>query len=324
MPATAIPSRYRPVYRADGTLHTDHFASLVVPMFEQVRGAASDAEFQTLLDKITAALNRAANVRFPLDRPGTDYRRFETIYNYALMVVMATAWWMERNKMGLEALERALGTCVPAQGLARLKHESEVWRDVLAFFTGAADGGLRQVSDSHWQPVTSVPANNPPATSGAGKPVTNSAERCKSERFLTPHKNKKAGPLAKGWVLVETIRNGLADGSLPLNAKGAPVQVDREGRTFLQVPEVFEWCQQRMASAVPARTLANQFSRLGICTRTRGGKDLLRGGRRSQKRYQQGFVVEEAQIFWDGPPPADDFYILHLTAHSFGGEVAKV
>ena len=96
------------------------------------------------------------------------------------------------------------------------------------------------------------------------------------------------------------------------------MQVDREGRTFLQVPEVFEWCYERLDAEVPPKTLVNQFGRLNICTRTRKGQNLLRGGRRNQKAYQQGFVVEDPSLFWDGEPPADQFYIRHLTRHGFG------
>ena len=136
--------------------------------------------------------------------------------------------------------------------------------------------------------------------------------------FVRPDRSQWAQPLARGWVLVEAIREGLQDGSLPYNRKKAWVQVDREGRTFLQVPEVFEWCCERLDMDVPPKTLVNQFGRLNICTRTRKGQNLLRGGRRNQKHYQQGFVVEDPALFWDGDPPADEFYIRHLTRHGFG------
>ena len=313
---TAIPPCYAQVYRADGTLPTSDFTSLVVPMFERVREAAGDAEFQVLIETISAALNRAANVRFPLGRPGTDYRRFETLYNYALMVVMATAWWMERNQLGPEALESALEACVPAQGLARLKHEPEAWQDVLAFFTGEADGGLRQVSGMPWQSAPPAPKSRASIPTGETAPKRTAGTG--SERFLTPHSSQWANPLSKGWVLVDAIRDGLRDGSLPYNRKQSWVHVDREGRTFLQVPEVFQWCYERLDVDVSPKTLVNQFGRLNICTRTRKGQNLLRGGRRNQKTYQQGFVVEDPELFWDGKPPADQFYIRHLTGHGFG------
>lgn len=274
-----------------------------------------NAEFQALLEKITAALNRAANVRFPLDRPGTDYRRFETVYNYALMVAMATAWWLERNSLGLDALESELASLVPAQGLARLKHEPQVWQDVLAFFSGEPGGGLRQVSGMHRQPAAPAPESSP--SNPSAKAAPKHAASTKSERFLTPHRSQWANPLSKGWVLVEAIREGLRDGSLPYNHKQAWVQVDREGRTCLQVPEIFEWCYERLDADVPPKTLVNQFGRLNICTRTRKGQNLLRGGRRNQKAYQQGFVVESPDLFWDGEPPADQFFIRHLTRHGF-------
>ena len=314
-PVTPVPQVYLPLYRADDTLPADQFARLVVPMLEVVREAADDEVFRALLERITAAQHRAANVRFPLGRPGADYRRFETVYNYALTAVMVTAWWMERHQWGPDALKRALATCVPAPGLARLQREPEVWQDMRAFFTGDADGGLRQVSGTQW--LLATPAH-PPITGGQATPSAKPRNDAGSERFLTPKRSQWANPLANGWVLVEAIRDGLRDGSLPYNRHQAPVQVDREGRTFLQVPEVFEWCYERLDAEVPPKTLINQFGRLNICTRTRKGQNLLRGGRRNQKAYQQGFVVEDPNLFWDGEPPADQFYIRHLTRHGFG------
>jgi len=316
-PATAIPPIYAPLFRADGTLRADQFERQVVPILEQVRKVASDADFQALLATITAALGRAANTRFPLDRPGADYRRFETIYNYAVIVVITTQWWLHHHKRGLEALEDTLTTAIPAEGLARLKREPAVWQDIRACITGeAADGGLRQVAGIHWQPAAPAPSGTPPIPPSVSAPQPSTNKRC--EHFLTPHRSQWANPLTKGWVLVETIREGLRDGSLPYNRKQAWVQVDREGRTFLQVPEVFEWCYERLDAEVPPKTLVNQFGRLNICTRTRKGQNLLRGGRRNQKAYQQGFVVEDPNLFWDGEPPADQFYIRHLTRHGFG------
>lgn len=314
--AAEIPYCYRALYRADGTTHQTQFKSLVQPMLDQVSQSATDAEFQTLLSQITGALNRAVDVRFPLDRAGADYRRFETIYNYALIVVMTMAWWMQRNKWDPDTLENALEAYIPKPGLTRLKHEPDVWDDVRAFFTGGADGGLRQVSRVNWQSIAPAPENHPLMPSADSEPQSTS--NSKSERFLTPHSSQWANPLSKGWALVEAIREGLRDGSLPYNRKQAWVQVDREGRTFLQVPEVFEWCYERLDAEVPPKTLVNQFGRLNICTRTRKGQNLLRGGRRNQKAYQQGFVVEDPSLFWDGEPPADQFYIRHLTRHGFG------
>ena len=128
----------------------------------------------------------------------------------------------------------------------------------------------------------------------------------KADKFLTPHSSQWANPLAKGWALVEAIREGLRDGSLPYNRKQSRVQVDRKG----ELPAGTRSLRVVLRAPRPGRspkTLVNQFGRLNICTRTRKGKNLLRGGRRNQKQYQQGFVVEDPNLFWDGEPRLTSF-----------------
>ena len=294
----------RALHRADGTQSEAQFQQQTLPLFQALHLAAqqrdpgtADQTLTTLLMSIAQACQRAGNHRLPKGQQVTDYRRFETLYNYALISAMAIAWHMDAAELEQGGQQALAETLIPPTGLARLRQEALVWEHWQAFFEGRDDGGLREVATSQKQKEPS-----PEAT---------------ADKFLTPHSSQWANPLSKGWVLVEAIREGLRDGSLPYNRKQAPVQVDTEGRTFLQVPEVFEWCHERLNAGVPPKTLVNQFGRLNICTRTRKGQNLLRGGRRNQKAYQQGFVVEDPSLFWDGEPPADQFYIRHLTRHGF-------
>lgn len=319
----------RALYRADGTQSEAQFQRLTLPLLQELHRAAQQRDpataeqaLTTLLMSIAEACQRAGNHRLPKGQQVTDYRRFETLYNYALISAMAIAWHMDAEALELGGQTALAETLIPPQGLARLRQEALVWEHWQAYFEGREDGGLREVAGRSALPgrAPETPAStsspNPGESTTPSKQTSN--PQATTEKFLTPHSSQWANPLSKGWALVEAIREGIRDGSLPYNRKQAPVQVDREGRTFLQVPEVFEWCHERLDSDLPTKTLVNRFGRLNICTRTRKGQNLLRGGRRNQKSYQQGFVVEDPSLFWNGEPPADQFYIRHLTRHGFG------
>ena len=320
----------RALHRADGTQSEAQFQQQTLPLFQALHLAAqqrdpstADQALTTLLMSIAQACRRAGNHRLPKGQQVTDYRRFETLYNYALISAMAIAWHMDAAELEQGGQQALAETLIPPTGLARLRQEALVWEHSQAFFEGRDDGGLREVAGRSALPgrvpETHASASSPnPGRSAIPQRQTEPSPEATADKFLTPNSSQWANPLSKGWALVEAIREGLRDGSLPYNRKQAWVQVDREGRTFLQVPEVFEWCYERLDAEVPPKTLVNQFGRLNICTRTRKGQNLLRGGRRNQKAYQQGFVVEDPSLFWDGEPPADQFYIRHLTRHGFG------
>ena len=318
------------LYRADGSQSRAQFEQQTLPLFRALHRSAvqrqavtAEPAMQALLEAITRACQRAANERLPRGGQVTDYRRYETLYNYALISAMAIAWHMDVARLERGGQVAVAENFLPPEGLARLQREALVWAHWQAFFEGGDDGGLRDVAGrsalpgqsetTRAQPVRHTTAKTPP---GSHAPVPEA--NTQGTLFVRPDRSQWAQPLARGWVLVEAIREGLQDGSLPYNRKKAWVQVDREGRTFLQVPEVFEWCHERLNADTPPKTLINQFGRLNICTRTRKGQNLLRGGRRNQKHYQQGFVVEDPALFWGGDPPAEQFYIRHLTRHGFG------
>ena len=326
IPSTDHPldGALRGLYRADGSQSKAQFARETLPLFqalhrEALRRDAATAEpaMQALLRTITGACQRAANERLPKGGQATDYRRYETLYNYALISAMAIAWHLDETDVDRGRAAVLAETFLPADGMARLQREALVWAHWQAFFEGGEDGGLRDIAGRSvgLGPCTADPGS-PASRSNARVPVpdANAPDRA----FSRPDRSQWAQPLARGWALVATIREGLQDGSLPYNCKRAWVHVDWEGRTFLQVPEVFEWCGERLDGHAHPKTLINQFARLNICTRTRKGHNLLRGGRRKQKHYQQGFVVEDPTLLWDGEPPHDEFVIRHLTQHSIG------
>lgn len=335
----ALDQALAALLQADGTLSRADFTTLTLPLFKKVHAEAvdrvgegtADADLADLIMRMAVACRRACDTRMPQGRAGSDYRRYETVYNYALITAMAVAWHMEAAGLPRGAHEPLALSLIPPAGLQRLQADPMVWNDWLAFFTDGEDGGLRRLAgrelspgdtadagraDNHesHQPNTAVLSEPPPCAQSV-QPLGNETV---DSHCITPPKNQWAGPLAAGWQLVDTIRDGLRDGSLAFNGKADWVQVDREGRTFLQVPEVFEWCQHRLGGDDTAKTLINRFGRLNICTKTRQGENILRGGRPNQKHYQRGFVVEDPAIFWEGNAPADHFYIKRLTQHGFG------
>lgn len=330
--------------QADDTLSRADFATLTLPMLKQIHAEAmsregestADADLADLMTAMAVACRRACDTRMPQGRAGTDYRRYETVYNYALITAMAVAWHMEAAAVPRGEHEELALHFIPPAGLQRLQADPMVWNDWLAFFTDGDDGGLRRLAGRQGSPgrageagradgrdfhQSGTAAKSKPPRSD--KPTHRPMSETTDNQCITPHKNQWAGPLAAGWQLVDTIRDGLRDGSLAFNGNADWVQVDRQGRTFLQVPEVFEWCQQRLAGDDTAKTLINRFGRLNICTKTRQGENILRGGRRNQKHYQRGFVVEDPAIFWEGDAPAAHFYIKRLTAHAFASNTSE-
>ncbi|MAT94429.1 MAG: hypothetical protein CME59_17755 [Halioglobus sp.] len=315
----------RALYRADGTQSNHQFQQQTLPLLHALHRAArrrdpatADQSLIRLMTSIVDACRRAANVRLPLGVPVSDYRRYETRYNYALISAMAITWYREAE--GLEpGEERVLAeTLLPSMGLERLREEPLVWEHWQAFFSGNADGGLREIAgqslptDSEAESTAVLPRSCGDRQEASKTPAGQHRDGT-GNAFLSPPSHRRANPQAKGWVLVDTIREGLRDGSLSYNDKASWVQVDKEGRTFLQVPEVFEWCHARLNPDVPPKTLINQFGRLHVCIRSRNGQNLLRGGRRHQNGEQQGFVIEDPALFWDGKPPTGQFFIRHLT-----------
>src|SRR5690606_32304002 len=90
------------LYRADGTQSQQAFQQQTLPLFqalhrltEQREPTAANHTLTALITTITRACHRASNHRLPKGHQVSDYRRFETLYNYALISAMAIAWYMD-------------------------------------------------------------------------------------------------------------------------------------------------------------------------------------------------------------------------------------
>ena len=326
-PPSSMEVALQDLFYADGTLSRQQFTNLVVPLLKHLHAACvkddpnrADDQFSDVIAAISQACHRLANHRLPLGQGADDYRRYETHYNYALITAMAIGWYVKHSASNTRNPLALLARWVPPEGQARLQREPQVWQHWQGYFSGEEDGGLRVIAsdtvalgEHAVSPLEAHPLRPNTTALPAGASTTPGSTT--SPDVEPPQGKPRANPLARGWRVVEAIRAGLREGSLAYNRPNAPVQVDAEGRTFLQVPEVFEWCAAQLPGSESPKTLMYQFDRLGLCTRTPKGRNLLRGGRRDQARYQQGFVVEDATIFWEDAAPADQFYIRHLTRH---------
>lgn len=367
---------------ADGTQSRMAFQANTVPLIRSVHTdvssqmSSADATDLTLalIADLSKACTRIAHRRMPVGRPGTDYRKYETIYNYALIVGMALEWRALKAGEG-GTIDLASGL-VPPSGCNRLCRYPMVWRDLENYLNADLnDGGLREVSQVPQGPLLSLlrsessdrqagdiagqavepgiliakgtssftqvadepehitseaishTVHDPPLPCTkveltAGLPpgsedesVLNNPEE-KQPAFVSLHPDNQPDCRALGWEVVEVIRDGLATGVLPHNDAGDWVQVDPEGRTFLQVPEVFDWASQQLSKPCSGKTAFNRFKRLNITVRSRKKKsDLLVGARRGQKPPQRGVVIEDACVLWTtaAPRPAQTFVIRHLT-----------
>lgn len=95
---------------------------------------------------IAQACRRAGNHRLPKGQQVTDYRRFETLYNYAPDQCDGDRLAHGRSRAGTGGQQALAETLIPPTGLARLRQEALVWEHWQAFFEGRDDGGLREVA----------------------------------------------------------------------------------------------------------------------------------------------------------------------------------
>ena len=114
--------------------------------------------------------------------------------------------------------------------------------------------------------------------------------------------------------MLKAIREGLEEGSLSFNQPGDAVQVDREGRTFLEHPAIFEWCIERLALNVDVKRVKNRFDRLKVYTRSTEGNQLFRGRLRKRDQRSRGYVLEDYSLLWSEAPPRGRFVIENITA----------
>ena len=290
------------LWQAEGTRSKTDFQAHIVPVYaslltELKRYTTAEIAEQRVIDllntTVTACCHRWS-VRLPMKRPGSDYRKYEIVYTYAVVTAMAVGCLARYAHH--QSPEQLAHTLLPKDGLARLRVDPIVWEDWLGYFQQAERGGLYAVS------VGSTSVQKPRTTASRNPSST-----------PKPSEQPSEPPVGSGRAMLAAIRQALADGSLSFNQPGDAIQVDSEGRTFLAHPAIFEWCIERLAMDVDVKRAKNRFDRLTLYKRSASGHQLFRGRLRERDPKSRGYVLEDAAVLWSEAPPTGQFVIEHVT-----------
>jgi hypothetical protein len=305
------------LWEAEATHDRRAFEENIVPVYVALLSALKKVQQDTeaeatviaLLNNTTAACHYRWSLRLPLKRPGSDYRKYEIVYTYALITAMAVDCLLAHDGDDQTLPASAAARILTADGLARLQEDAMVWEDWLGFFEHSEIGGLyaAAIRDKQWaQQRPQAQAENV-----ASEPGSEAAQPGPGTRMKQPAESKPAP--GSGRAMLAALREGLQDGSLSFNQPRDAVQVDRDGRTFLEYPAAFEWCIERLALDADVKRVKNRFDRLKVYKRTSEGRQLFRGKLRQRDPRVRGYVLEDASVLWSDPPPVGRFVIENLT-----------
>ena len=307
------------LWQAEGTHGRDAFEKAIVPIYtallaewqRSLPAQEGEARLLALLQATTAACHYRWSLRLPLKRPGSDYRKYEIVYTYALITAMAVDGLVDQSSEENPSPEALASRILPGEGLARLREDPVVWQDWLGYFEQSDIGGLYAASicDKNW--LKPKPASS--AHHGAETPDQAPAIQ-QVEQYDARTVNSSEQPAGSGRAVLAALREGLSDGSLSFNQPSDAVQVDRDGRTFLEYPAVLEWCMERLALDEDLKRIKNRFDRLKVYKRTPAGRQLFRGNLRQRDPRVRGYVLEDHSVLWSEPPPAGRFVIENLTS----------
>lgn len=306
--------------RALSALHTAHaaysqadFLEAILPIYQHLIGELQPVLDQSgaeqavieVMDKTTRACRRAARVLLPAGRPGTDYRSVEIDYTDALVTVMAVDCVLKTQPEDKDPPEIIAARLIPASLLNRLQSHPMVWEDWQGFFVQSPTGGLYAVS---------CEPNAIPSDSEARRaPVRAHNKAAESPRQNKTPKTPQQRSAATGWRVVDGIKACLADGTLSCNQPGDLVQVDAQGRVFLQTPAIFEAVKTMLGWEEGARNLENRFVRLNINRQAPGGWKRFRGKSLRSEPMVQGYVIEDSTLLWDTEIPPGRFVVQNVT-----------
>ena len=292
------------LWQAQGTHSKTDFNTYVMPMYTQLlkelrnHQSNDDAEQSliVLLNATTKACHHRWTVRLPMKRPGSDYRKYEVIYTDALVTAMAVGC-LQTHASPHCCPKQLAGQILPTDTLAQLQADPIVWEDWLGYFSQAERGGLYAVSICARQ-----------------APQTRRTEVHK--RALCAKQQSPPPPAGSGRAMLAAIKQALADGSLSVNQPGDAVQVDREGRTFLEHPKILTWCINQLGLEDDLKRTKGRFSRLKVHKRSAQGHQLYFGRRGQHEKRRVGYVLENPAVLWLGDPPSGPFIIEQVTRHT--------
>lgn len=300
------------LWQAEGTHDREAFEKAIVPIYtallvewqRSLPAQEGEARLLALLQATTAACHYRWSLRLPLKRPGSDYRKYEIVYTYALITAMAVDSLIDPSSEESPSPAALARRILPGEGLARLREDPVVWQDWLGYFEQSDIGGLYAASicDKNWL--------KPKPVSSAHQVAVAPDQATAIQQAV----NTSEPPAGSGRAVLAALREGLSDGSLSFNQPSDVVQVDRDGRTFLEYPAVLEWCMERLALDEDIKRIKNRFDRLKVYKRTPEGRQLFRGKLRQRDPRVRGYVLEDHSVLWREPPPAGRFVIENLTS----------
>lgn len=260
-----------------------------------------DAQAETtvleLIIATTAACNYRWSVRLPMRRPGSDFRRYEAIYTYALITAMAVEKLQQHASEQDKDPAQSMQLIMTEEGIQQLQDDPIVWEDWLGYFEQADIGGLYQVATCKTRALS------------IKRTIQAMPRHCAQQHGEA----KQRKPKGAGRAMLAAIAEGIQDGSLTYNHPGDLVQVDRQGRTFLEHPAILHWCIERLELNDEFKRVKNRFDRQTVFRRSSNGQQLFRGKLRARDQIKKGYVVEEGAQLWQTEPPVGRFVIEKLT-----------
>jgi len=295
--SNALNAAISQLWQDQATHDKDSFNHHIVPLYtqllEQIKQhqttEAAEQQLIDLLNNTAKACRYRWTLRLPLKRPGSDYRKYEIIYTDALVTAMAVSSLKQHINAPPEQLAEEL---LPISTLDKLKADPVVWQDWLGYFQQAEQGGLYAVSIQKRpeQKRKKTPTRKPTAIAATLPP-------------------QAPPPPGSGRAMLDAIKSALNNGSLSYNLPNDFIQVDREGRTFLEHPKILKWCNDQLQLGEDLKTLKSRFSRLKVLNRSEQGKQLLYGRLNKQDRRRIGYVVGNPGVLWQEAAPAGQFCI---------------
>ncbi len=329
---TPIDSAINRVFAADGTQSREAFVSNILPILRAIHKDVAnsypgqeESSVVVLCDLLAAACSNRRSKRLPTIPSGADSNQYITSYGYALLSAICVDWYLRQFDLPASDYLGVGEKLIPASGKDELRKHDQVWSAWNGFFTGEADGGLREAAGLSACPAADPDKSKTPAVPSEQPmplPPTQCGDRKKTPRgtpasLPTYHWAK---PHVIGWEIIDTLREAIASDSIRTNKIGAFIVVDEDGRTFLKAPDVFEWCSRVLGEKATPKLLENRFCNLNIHMRTRDPRPgstrvftKYKGRWRKSRQTIKGYVIEYDTLLWEEKPTKAPFVILEIT-----------
>lgn len=318
--------------------HKIIYRGLFMRIMRALESFQPDADMETNARQVLSILKEAtyaARLRqdrlLPAGRVNTDYRKYESVYTHALVTAVAVEGAIKAcggvlapiDASAPEALETpseaanerdtiSVGwakVLIPKPGLDWLQRDSMVWEDWLAYFEEPGSSLMAELGRQgrEWLRTGEHPEKkkkSKPSDSNALIAEMNLADEV--ERGGTTNRPKSAG-----WKIIDAIKESLADGSLESCLPDAAVQVDCDGRTFLQVPHIYEWYHEKYDPESAPNTIRNRMKKLGVLERL-NSREIYQATVTGGGPTVEGVILNDSTLVWGQNVPVGSIIIQGL------------